>query len=173
MQSRATSEQLDIVDDCVEFFSTFNKLNQSEVRDVITQKYQNPDKKVSLPKAQAASRDEHKLKFLSEDQQIHHVPNNQTSSHQVDYKSKQKQLMMNEIGVSEEGFMNRPTERRGLGASGPSGGGGDLFDSFRNQRSKRYHVAAEERQRGVKEEQLCYICQQPGHFAKDCKFGID
>ena len=40
---------------------------------------------------------------------------------------------MNEMGLSEDGVMNRPTERRGLGASGMAsgGGGGDLFDSFR------------------------------------------
>ena len=51
---------------------------------------------------------------------------------------------MSEMGISEEGFVvNKASERRGLGAAG--GSGSDMFDSFRTQRSRKYHVAAEER----------------------------
>jgi len=81
--------------------------------------------------------------------------------------------MLSEMGINDEGFSAaRGTERRGLGAMRS---GGDMFDQFRNSRSKRYHVAAEERSKGAGREdtQLCYICQKPGHFAKDCKYGIN
>ena len=62
--------------------------------------------------------------------------------------------MLNEMGLTEEGFAagSRGTERRGLGAGEMGSGGADAFDSYRNQKSKRYHVAAEERQRGLKDD---------------------
>jgi hypothetical protein len=74
-----------------------------------------------------------------------------------------KKAMLSEMGISEEGHTSgalRGTERRGLGAVHSSGGGTDMFDTFRNSRSKRYHVAAEERSKGIgrEESQLCYIC---------------
>lgn len=60
------------------------------------------------------------------------------------------------MGINEEGatFGSRYGERRGLGAMG----GGDVFEMYRTQRSSRYHVAAEERSKGIREEELCYIC---------------
>lgn len=75
------------------------------------------------------------------------------------------------MGVSEEGMAmgSRQSERRGLGAFG----GGDSFESYRQNRSQRYHVAAEARSKGGKDEELCYVCHKPGHIAKDCKYGIN
>eukprot|EP00347_Sterkiella_histriomuscorum_P023453 403334583 len=190
-QSRATSDQLDEVDECIDFFNHFAKLNPDDIRDTIAQKYANPDKRISLSKSQQQklsaggnnSAGQSKLKFLNEQYDMNRAPSAVESGGSAGGfgGSNFKQKMMNEMGLSEEGanaYSARGTERRGLGIqqqmqSSGGGGGSDQFDSFRTQRSKRYHVAAEERQRGIKEEQLCYICQQPGHIAKDCKFGIN
>lgn len=85
-----------------------------------------------------------------------------------------KKAMLTEMGVGEDGqIASSSSGRRGIGAASNSNPS-STFDQFRNQRSKKYHVAAEERSKNYKDEQvqLCYICQKPGHIAKDCKFGI-
>ena len=77
--------------------------------------------------------------------------------------------MLMEMGISEEGQAlgaRTGQERKGLGMSGS-----DMFSQYRTNKSQRYHVAAEERQRG-KEDERCNICSKSGHFAKDCKYGI-
>jgi hypothetical protein len=81
------------------------------------------------------------------------------------------------MGISQDGGFaageRGGSQRKGLGASSQ----GNMFDQFRTNRSKRYHVAAEERSKGIIKggpgDDLCYICNQPGHIAKDCKYGIN
>jgi hypothetical protein len=55
------------------------------------------------------------------------------------------------MNISEEGATRLISERRGLGAAS-SIGAADMFDNFRNNKSKRYHVAAEERSKGITRE---------------------
>ena len=46
------------------------------------------------------------------------------------------------------------------------------MNQFRMSMSKKYQQYNEDRAKGLIEEQRCYICQTPGHKAKDCKYGL-
>jgi len=48
-----------------------------------------------------------------------------------------------------------------------------MFDAFRQRRSGSYHQGIINYKMGNSAGLRCYVCQQEGHFAKDCKFGLN
>ncbi|KAF8823103.1 zinc knuckle domain-containing protein [Cardiosporidium cionae] len=105
-----------------------------------------------------------------------------------------------EMGVGDDGSVMGGSalkgERLGLGAhSVERKSESDAFEQFRKHRASKYHEhiahkhkreedvknlcfsqASRREPGGLKKiadsEKLCYICQKPGHIARDCKFGL-
>eukprot|EP01068_Selenidium_serpulae_P007923 Selendium_serpulae@DN4841_c0_g1_i7.p1 len=54
----------------------------------------------------------------------------------------------------------------------------DVFEDYRRQRANNYHKSIAKAQAdrmtpGFEDSlRVCCICSKPGHFAKECKFGI-
>lgn len=64
-----------------------------------------------------------------------------------------KRAMLQEMGIGEDGLaQQRVSERRGLG--GQEFSSGNAFDQYRNSRSRKYHVAAEERSKGFTKDEV-------------------
>lgn len=86
------------------------------------------------------------------------------------------------MGVLDDGTVIRPKgvvkgDRLGLGMlpSTTEKGQDDVFESFRRQRANKYHEfialnQAARRESGPENKLTCYVCQKPGHIARDCKY---
>jgi hypothetical protein len=92
------------------------------------------------------------------------------------------ELITSELGMRPDGQVligKGSEERRGLGSESS-----DVkfpffpkiilkvYSQFRKQRSHQYQVSVEERSQGREHQDVCFVCRQPGHLARDCKFGL-
>lgn len=87
---------------------------------------------------------------------------------QIDYKD---EMIRGETGMRMDGQAISGYHvndlRGGLGVNTD-----DLYAKYRRQKSFQYHITAEERAQNKEPDDLCFACQQPGHLARDCKYGI-
>jgi len=90
----------------------------------------------------------------------------------------------NSASVSRKGGLGLKSSREGSSSSALGGGGNgnatlseehqlSMFDAFRQRRSGSYHQGIINYKMGNSAGLRCYVCQQEGHFAKDCKFGLN
>lgn len=83
--------------------------------------------------------------------------------------------MMTEMGLLSDGRAigsvgNMASDKGGVGVQNKE----DVLDinQFRTNLTLKYHQTNEDRAKGMVDAPRCYICQAPGHMAKDCKYGL-
>ena len=89
--------------------------------------------------------------------------------------SKDANNHMKEMGLLQDGraigsIGNMISDKSGIGSLNKD----DVLDvtQFRMNMSMKFQQASEDRARGISDSLRCYICQNIGHLAKDCKYGL-